>query len=1097
MEFTGERFVPTTELLTDEIGIEHLHRYETCVGFVNNKDVLDIACGVGYGSALFAKNARTVIGIDIDSISIEYATQTYSSHNTNLRFLTGSVAKIPLPDNSIDVVVSFETIEHVDEPTQHAFLQEVKRVLRNNGSLIISTPDRANYSERYNYVNEFHIKEFNAEEFQRFLSRYFTNIEFFSQGFEIISAITPVGSTQLNQVKVCDLDLHSPSSSKKYLLSVCSNIVQQEALQLSSVVFNTGKDYLEITDTIVEKEAHILELGAWGKSLDKHIAEKDNLILSMQEELELKAAYVLALQSENQKKSLELSNAKAANDLQLEKLTELGKSILQLQEGIQNATSKNTSLQQELEDKDNIITSQKQKLHSLYNQIDNLNGRLNEIYVSEGWKLLSLYYGVKGRLLKEDTKRYKLVKKVVNKLRGKTESSSRIMASTNTTELSAPTSLLKEPDVVSYDPITLPKYAQPLVSIIIPVYNAWEMNYRCIKAIQRNSLGVSYEVIIGDDCSTDETKEIDSYIENLVSVRNEVNLGFLQNCNHAATFAKGKYLIFLNNDTEVKEGWLTALTDLMERDITIGLAGSKLIYPNGRLQEAGGIIWDDASGWNYGHKQDPDAPEFNYVKEVDYVSGASIIIRSELWKELGGFDIRYTPAYCEDSDLAFAIRKKGFKVVYQPLSEVIHYEGYSHGNDREQSAISSIKEYQKINNTKFFEKWILVLQKDQFPNAENVFWARDRSKGKKTILMIDHYVPQFDKDAGSRTTFGYLELLVNMGFNVKFLGDNFYQHEPYTTVLQQMSIEVLYGPWYRDNWQQWFKDNSDKFDYVYLNRPHISIKYIEFIKQHSKALILYYGHDLHYLREQKRYELEKDPSILKGANKWKETETYLFDHSDVILTPSEEEKKIIGALNPNYNVQVIRPFIYNTLNEPVVDFASRKDILFVGGFGHMPNVDGVIWFVKEVWPLVKQQIPDAKFIIIGSNPPEQVKQLANEDVIFKGFVSDEELERTYKEVKLVVVPLRYGAGVKGKLVEAMHYGVPLVTTSEGIDGLPGDVSFIVPANNPVQLSEQVIEYYLSNEKLVKLSNLETNYIREYFFKDAAKEVLKDILTMAT
>ena len=127
--------------------------------------------------------------------------------------------------------------------------------------------------------------------------------------------------------------------------------------------------------------------------------------------------------------------------------------------------------------------------------------------------------------------------------------------------------------------------------------------------------------------------------------------------------------MFLNNDTQVQPDWLSSLVDLIESDETIGMVGSKLVYPDGRLQEAGGIIWNNASGWNYGHLDDPMKPEYNYVKEVDYISGASLMIRKSLWESIGGFDERYVPAYYEDADLAFEVRKHGYKVVYQPKSD--------------------------------------------------------------------------------------------------------------------------------------------------------------------------------------------------------------------------------------------------------------------------------------------------------------------------------------------------------------------------------------------------------------------------------------------
>ncbi len=195
----------------------------------------------------------------------------------------------------------------------------------------------------------------------------------------------------------------------------------------------------------------------------------------------------------------------------------------------------------------------------------------------------------------------------------------------------------------------------PMVSIVIPCYNQVHYTYACLQSILEFTKDVTYEVIIADDVSTDATAELSRYAEGLVICRNETNQGFLRNCNQAAKAARGKYIMFLNNDTKVTEGWLSSLVNLIESDSTIGMVGSKLVYPDGRLQEAGGIIWSDGSGWNYGRLDDPDKAEYNYVKDVDYISGAAILLSTALWKQIGGFDQRFAPAYCEDSDLAFEV----------------------------------------------------------------------------------------------------------------------------------------------------------------------------------------------------------------------------------------------------------------------------------------------------------------------------------------------------------------------------------------------------------------------------------------------------------
>lgn len=307
----------------------------------------------------------------------------------------------------------------------------------------------------------------------------------------------------------------------------------------------------------------------------------------------------------------------------------------------------------------------------------------------------------------------------------------------------------KELDVQLYTPEQYNKLifdvvVDPQVSIIIPVYNQWNYTYSCLASILQHTTDVSYEIIIADDMSTDETVNIVEYVENIIVVRDGMNRGFLLNCNNAAEHARGKYIFFLNNDTNVQTEWLSSLVKLAESDQKIGMVGSKLVYPDGRLQEAGGIIWNDASGWNYGRLDDPEKSEYNYVKEVDYISGAAILVRSKIWRELSGFDERYVPAYFEDSDLAFEVRRLGYKVVLQPKSIVVHFEGISHGTDTN----SGIKSYQVKNKEKFLEKWNVELNTDHFLNAEHVFWARDRSASRKTIVVVDHYVPHYDKDAG-------------------------------------------------------------------------------------------------------------------------------------------------------------------------------------------------------------------------------------------------------------------------------------------------------------------------------------------------------------
>lgn len=645
-----------------------------------------------------------------------------------------------------------------------------------------------------------------------------------------------------------------------------------------------------------------------------------------------------------------------------------------------------------------------------------------------------------------------------------------------------------------YGNIEIKNEENPLVSIIIPVYNQYIYTYKCIKSIFDYTKDIKYEIIIADDVSTDGTKFLSSYVKNVRVIRNEKNLRFLKNCNNAAKSARGKYIFFLNNDTQVTKNWLSSLVDLIESDKTIGMVGSKLVFSNGLLQEAGGILCKEGNGYNYGKFDDANKPQYNYVRDVDYISGAAIMLSKKLWDEIGGFDEHFAPAYCEDSDLAFEVRKRNLRVVYQPKSVVIHFEGVSNGTDVNDN--TSLKHYQVENSLKLRKKW-----KDEFEllpstniNKMNIRF-RDRINGKKTVLVIDHFVPEYDKDAGSKTTFQYLKMFIEKGFVVKFLPDNFYQSEPYTSVLQQMGVEVLYGVDYRDTINDWILENKKNIDVVYLNRPHISVKYIDFIKENTNIKIIYYGHDLHFLREKREYEITKDEKHLVDSDFWKEIELNLMHKSDKVYYPSHVEEKLINSIDPEIDVKAINAYVFDNIDtESIIDFEDKKGIMFVGGFNHRPNVDAVLWFIEKIYPIIRKNT-NIPFYIVGSNPPKEILNLKSvPGVIVKGYVSDEELNELYNICKLVVVPLRYGAGIKGKVIEAMSKGTPIVTTTTGAEGIDGIENIVPVTDEPTKFAEELLSLYNDNIKLKKISLEERKYIDKNFGTEAAWKIIEKDFT---
>ena len=638
-----------------------------------------------------------------------------------------------------------------------------------------------------------------------------------------------------------------------------------------------------------------------------------------------------------------------------------------------------------------------------------------------------------------------------------------------------------------YKIIKVHVFDNPLVSIIIPAYKKLENINKCINSIVRENSHLSYEIIIAYDILTDLKKYINISFSNIYAIKNEKEYGIVLNCNKAANLARGNYILFLDNDVQVQKGWLLNLVKLIERNDKIGMVGSKIIYQNGTLQEAGGIIWKDGIKYNYGIGKDPKMPEYNYVKEVDFISSSSILIRKSIWKQIGGFDMRYNPQYYEDIDLAFEVRRHGYKVMYQPNSVVVHLEGISNCKD-----LSLILKKKIINKNKFIEKWFNVLKQQCTP--KNLFKARDRTYNKKRILVIDNCVPEFDKNAGYRCTYMYLKIFQSIGLVVTFIGDDFKKKNPYTSILQQEGIEVLYGNFYKSNIKKWLKNNLKNYEFVFLQRPNIALKYLDFIKKKFSGKIFYFAHDLHHIRLFREYKITRNKHILKMSQFLKKIEFDIFSKVDVGYVVGSYEQKIVKEKFKNKSIHNIPIYIYEKpLYNIEKNFFNRKDLIFVGGFGHSPNKDAILWFSKEIFPHVLEKFPEMILHIVGSKMPLKVKKLCSKNIMVYGYMTDEDLKSLYQKCRIAIAPLRFGAGVKGKIVEAAYNQIPIITTSIGVEGLDNSFGAILVENNPLKMAQLICSIYNDFEKLKKISDLEKIFIEKYFTLEKAKEIIiKDI-----
>jgi GT2 family glycosyltransferase len=566
---------------------------------------------------------------------------------------------------------------------------------------------------------------------------------------------------------------------------------------------------------------------------------------------------------------------------------------------------------------------------------------------------------------------------------------------------------------------------EPIVTVIIPVYNEADVTIRCLQSIADTWFDtMQVQIVVVDDGSTDETPDVLTTLPGLDYIRNGSNQGFVRACNRGAALARGAYVCFLNNDTVVKGAWLDHLVSTAEADSSIGAVGSKLVYPDGKLQDAGSIIWRDGTGWNYGRGENPADPHYNYVRDTDYVSGAALLIRRSIFNDLGGFSEEFVPAYYEDADLCFGVHSLGFRVVYQPRSEVIHYEGATSGRDLNKGA----KRFQNVNLPKFRKKWAAALEKHFEPNPALVARAARRWRHGPIMLVVDSYVPLYDKDAGSSRLMQIVRILVDAGFNIIFLPHNFAPLQPYTQELQEMGVEVLHHVKGGKPMQAALDSVLPILDFAWICRPELFSKYEPLIRRNGSTKVIYDTIDLHFVRKRRETEL-----LGGDESDWQRYERIELDaagSADATVVVTESEKRVLQERGIE-NVFVV-PTLHEMETQEERTFENTAGIVFIGGYNHPPNEDAARWLQREIMPEVWKKDPSITLTLLGSNPPDSVLAMESERIRVPGYVRD--VTPYFMGARLFVAPLRYGAGMNGKVGHALSYKLPCVLTGLAADG---------------------------------------------------------------
>lgn len=629
---------------------------------------------------------------------------------------------------------------------------------------------------------------------------------------------------------------------------------------------------------------------------------------------------------------------------------------------------------------------------------------------------------------------------------------------------------------------------QPEVSIIIPVHNKWQYTYTCLKSIYENTHDISFEIIIVDDYSTDMTKEILDKIEGIKVISNEKNIGFILSSNKGADCSQAPYILFLNNDTIVTEHWLSNLISTIRKNPQCRAVGCKLVYPEGILQEAGSILWNNGSASAYGRGDDPMKPEYSYVREVDFCSGACLLVRNDLFKGVHGFDTGYLPAYYEDADLCLKFSNLGYKIIYQPDTTVFHFE---YTSSSKKQAIRQMED----NRSRFVKNWDNILQYkytllSDVNFFDTVLQARDVQEGKK-ILVLEDRIPALHQGSGYPRANKLLFMIRKLGYKVTFfpLSDTT-PWQPYTLEFQQLGIEVFFGK--NLNFARFAQQRKNFYDIIYISRPHNFEAYYSILKKYfPTARIVYDAEALFSTREILKEKIKGNDITDQQIKNLRDTEINLIKKADHIITVSENEKKLIFENSKHSKITVIGYPI--EVQKNIGPFNHREDLLFVGSFlsPDGPNDDAIIYFVTDIWPKLLGKL-SCKLFIVGINPPKRIQQFASPTVIVTGYAPD--IQEYYNHCRIFIVPHRYAAGIPLKLLEAMSYGIPSVVSSLIASQLNlEDQKQALVAENTDTFVEKIVSLYQNAKIWENIQKNSLDYISQTCNPENLKKELQYVL----
>lgn len=589
-------------------------------------------------------------------------------------------------------------------------------------------------------------------------------------------------------------------------------------------------------------------------------------------------------------------------------------------------------------------------------------------------------------------------------------------------------------------------FNDPFVCIIINAVNCPEKYlHNCLASIENKVSSIDYELVV----ITNELLNLPDNIKQVLPTAIDKD-SLAKNINAQYTFLISAYHQSLNN----------FLANCLQSVDDFGVLTSKIIFASNGLLKYTGAKYDNQKVILQGLYSNPNDFEFNYIKPVELAT-ETLFVKTSDFLALEDFILEannWMQSLAKlSADLCAFLNKP---IYYHPLLAFATYSD-------ETPEIVLDKKPADLTNQK---------------------------KSGLSILVVDAVYPTPDKDSGSRRLFELIKIFKSLNLTVYFLAHEAITTEKYYNDLVNLGIRVFKGHYHREKQFSKLDQYLPTINFAWISRPDMNEIYGQHIKQTNPNIKWIYDTvDLHFIREQRAKQVSSSVSLVIDNNidKLKEKELKLANLADYTITVTDVEKEILNQHNIAnvYTIPNIHPL--QNIADKSLTFNEREGLLFIGSYLHQPNIDAAFWLIKEIMPIVWQTHPYIKVFLLGSNPTEDILGLAANSVIVPGYIED--VAPFFLNSRIFVAPLRFGAGMKGKIGQSLEFGLPVVSTEIGVEGMYlNDGENCMVADDTAKFAAKIVRLYDNEALWQRIHENSLNAIAKYS-PESVTQQLKDIL----